>query len=63
MERITEEQVHVIRLDVHGEHYVFMYTKSHRRDMLRQLTRWALDPELAFNFYDAARLSHEIRNW
>lgn len=61
--RIMDDEVHVLRLDKNGEHYVFVYTAEHRRDMLRQLTRWAKNPDLSFGWYDAARLSHEIRNW
>jgi trehalose utilization protein len=60
---LTESQVHVLRLDKGHEHYLFMYTKEHVRDVLRMLAHWAGNPDLSFNWYDAARLSHEIRKW
>jgi hypothetical protein len=63
MQRITEESVYVLRLDKGNEHYVFVYTKAHQRDMLYTLTRWAMDEELAFSWLDACRIATEIRNW
>jgi hypothetical protein len=63
MELVTEEQVHAIRLDVHGEHYVFVYTKRFKHHVLFRLTEWAMNPELSFSWYDAARVSGYIRNW
>ena len=50
-------------LDRDGEHFVLMYDKRHRREALDRLGDWADNPELSFSWYDAARLSHEVRNW
>ena len=63
MERITEAQVHVLRLDKGNERYVFMYTKDHKTEVLHTLVRWAMDRELTFNWLDACRLATKIRNW
>jgi hypothetical protein len=60
---LTEQQVHVIRLDKGVEHYVFLYDKHHIKEVLLQLSRWAMNPELTLNWFDAARLSHEVRNF
>lgn len=62
MKRFTEEEVHVIRLDKGDEHYVCMYDKRHTREMLHRLSQWATNPNLSFSWYDAARLSHEVRS-
>ena len=63
MNRMTEPPVHVIRLDAHNEHYVVMYDERHRSKVLLRLAQWASNTELAFTWYDAARLSQEVRNW
>ena len=58
--KVTDE-VHVVCLEKDCEHYVLMYTAPHTRDVLHRLSEWANNPELSFGWYDAARLSHEVR--
>lgn len=54
-------EVNVLALVKGTERYVFLYTDNHRADTLRTLGRYASDPELSFNWYDAALLSQKIR--
>jgi len=63
MERITDEEVRILRLDKGNERYIFVYTKDHKTDMLHTLCRWATNQELSFSWYDAVRLATKIRNW
>jgi len=63
MNRLVELQVRVMRLDKGGEQFIFIYTNEHLKELLQTLTRWAMDEELAFTWYDAARLSKEVREW
>ncbi|MEQ8836814.1 MAG: hypothetical protein RID07_08420 [Lacipirellulaceae bacterium] len=44
------------------ERYVFLYEDSQRAKTLRTLGRFASNPELSFNWYDAAVLSQKLRN-
>lgn len=59
----AEPKVFTLLLDKDGERYIVMYDARHRRDALNRLAEWASSPELSFSFYDAARLSHEVRTW
>jgi hypothetical protein len=43
------------------ESYVFLYTHKTRAAMLRTFGRFAKDPGLSFNWYDAAVLSQRVR--
>ncbi len=43
------------------ERYVFMFDDDTRAETLRTLGRYASDPELSFNWYDAAVLSQKVR--
>lgn len=43
------------------ERYVFLYTDSRRKDIMRAIARFALNPDLAFTWYDAAVLTQKIR--
>lgn len=45
-----------------SERYVIIFPDTRRADALRQLGRWAVEPELSFTWYDAATLSQRIRN-
>jgi hypothetical protein len=59
----VESQVHVLRLQKGREHFVFIYDRDHVSDVLHTLSRWASTPDIDLSWYDAARLSHEVRNW
>lgn len=44
-----------------NEQFIVMYTSMTKADALRQLGRWAANPELIFTWYDAAVVSQKIR--
>lgn len=47
---------------VRGQHeYILVYTDRTRHDALRTIGRWASDPEMTFNWNDAARMSVAIQ--
>jgi len=52
--------VSVIALVKGDERYVFMYDDENRREIRRQLGRFAANPELSFTWYDAAVMSQKI---
>ncbi len=43
------------------ERYVFLYDDQSRVETLRVLGQYASNPDLSFTWYDAARLSQQIR--
>ena len=53
--------LNVIALVKCAERYIFIYTDENRVEVLRQLGRFAMNPELSLNWYDAAVLSQRIR--
>lgn len=59
--KLTEEEVHILTLQKGREYYIFMFTPETRLRIIQTLGEWASNPELAFNWYDAARLSRELR--
>ena len=44
------------------EHFVFVFDPKRRTELLRLLGRYAADPSMSFNWYDAAVLSQKIRD-
>jgi len=54
-------EVNVLALVRGEEQYIFIFDPARRTDLLRLLGRYAADPELSFNWFDAAVLSHKIR--
>lgn len=58
---VKEPPVFVIRLDKGPDHYVFMYTRDRRSEMVRQMGKWARDPELSFSTTDMRRIAAELR--
>ena len=50
-----------ITLTKPGEAFMFFYDTQTIAEVLRVIGRYASDPELSLNWYDAAKLSHEIR--
>ena len=65
MNRITNIRngngINVVALVKGSEKYIFLYDDDHRSECLRALGRAATNRELAFDWYDAARLSQAIR--
>jgi hypothetical protein len=61
MNRVQENALHCVCLCKGRERYVVLFDEPGRREALRTLGRWASNHELSFTWYDAARLSKEIR--
>lgn len=55
------EDINVLALVKGKERYVFLFEDSQRAEALRTLGRFASNPDLSFNWYDAAVLSQKIR--
>ena len=60
MNRFLADRIYVI-VEKPGEKYVFTYDDESRPEMLRTLGRYASNPDLSFNWYDAALVSQKIR--
>jgi hypothetical protein len=58
--RLTTNDVYVTALYKGPERYVLLYTAATRAEALRQLARWASEPELSFTFYDAQVLAGKM---
>ena len=54
-------ELNVLGLVKGSERYVFLFDEANRSECLRRLGKFASDPELSFNWYDAALLSNRIR--
>lgn len=59
---MNDDDINVLALVKGKERYVFLYEDSQRAQALRTLGRFASNPELSFNWYDAAVLSQKLRN-
>lgn len=55
------EDINILALVKGLERYVFLFDDKSRGDTLRVLGRFASNPDLSFTWFDAARLSQEIR--
>lgn len=55
------EDINVLALVKGEERYIFLYDDAHRSAALRQLGRFASNPELSFTWFDAAVLSQKVR--
>lgn len=56
-----DQEINVLALVKGEERYVFIYDDGNRAETIRHMGRYASNPELAFNWYDAAVLSQKIR--
>ncbi len=56
-----ETEVNVLALVKGEEKFIFLFDDENRDETLRQLARFAANPELDFTWYDAAMLSRKIR--
>lgn len=56
-----DDDINVLALVKGEERYVFLYDDGSRSETLRQLGRYAANPQLNFTWYDAAVLSQKIR--
>ena len=55
------EEMNMLALVKGEEKYVFLFSDKNRSETLRQLGKYASDPDLSFTWYDAAVLSQKIR--
>jgi hypothetical protein len=55
------QDINVIALVKGEERYVFLFNDETRAETLRTLGRYASNPEMSFNWYDAAVLSQKVR--
>lgn len=56
-----DQDLNVLLLQKGKERYLFAYTADHSEETLRTLGRFASNPELSFNWDDAAVLSQRVR--
>lgn len=61
MNRLSADS-HITLLVKGAERYVLLYDRATCADALRQLGRWASNPELGFNWHDAAVMSCAVRD-
>lgn len=59
--QIVSEEMNMLALVKGEEKYVFLFDEKNRSQTLRQLGKYASDPDLSFTWYDAAVLSQKIR--
>lgn len=57
----VNQEINVLALVKGEERYVFIYSDEKRGETMRTLGRYASNPDLSFNWYDAAVLSQKIR--
>ena len=57
-----DKEINVLALVKGEERFIFLFDDVNRDETLRQLARFAADPELDFSWYDAAMLSRKIRD-
>ena len=57
-----DREINVLALVKGEERFIFLFDDINRDDTLRQLARFAADPDLDFTWYDAAMLSRKIRD-
>ncbi len=61
MDRMDTE-INVLALVKGDEKFLFLFDDRNRDETLRQLARFAANPEIDFSWYDAAMLSRKIRD-
>ncbi|QEF97534.1 hypothetical protein Mal15_15740 [Stieleria maiorica] len=57
-----DKEINVLALVKGDEKFIFMFDDANRDQTLRQLARFAANPDLDFSWYDAAMLSRKIRD-
>lgn len=57
-----DAEINVLALVKGEERFIFLFDDDNRDETLRQLARFAADPEIDFSWYDAAMLSRKIRD-
>ena len=57
-----DTDINVLALVKGEERFIFLFDDTNRDETLRQLARFAANPDLDFSWYDAAMLSRKIRD-
>ena len=57
---IVSDEMNMLALVKGEEKYIFLFDEKNRSETLRQLGKYASDPDLSFTWYDAAVLSQRI---
>lgn len=57
---INQSDLNVLALVKGDERYVFIFDDEHKAEALRVFGRFATNPELSFNWYDAAVMSQRL---
>jgi hypothetical protein len=57
--RLTDTSV--LTLNAHGEVWMLLYREDQKPEALQTLGRWASDPRLSFDWFDACALSLRVR--
>ncbi len=57
-----DREINVLALVKGEERFIFLFDDQNRYETLRQLARFAANPEVDFSWYDAAMLSRKIRD-
>ena len=55
------KDIQVLALVKGEERYLFLYNDATKSEVLRTLGKFASNPELSFNWYDAAVLGQKVR--
>ncbi|QDT58610.1 hypothetical protein SV7mr_11030 [Stieleria bergensis] len=58
---MMDNEINVLAMVKDGEKFIFMFDDANRDETLRQLARYAANPDLNFSWHDAAMLSRRIR--
>lgn len=54
-------EVNVLALLNGAERYVFVYDEASRPELIDTFRQWAADPQLGFNWFDAALMTEKAR--
>jgi hypothetical protein len=58
---MTPPTKHRLDLERGGHIFVFVFDKTNWKELLRYVGRMAMDPELTFNWHDAAWVGLQVR--
>lgn len=53
--------VNIVLLDKGDEHFIYMFSDANKAGILQMLGGQAMDPQLNFDWQDAAQVSRQIR--
>ena len=56
------DDINLLILIKNEDKYIFIFEDHQAKEVLRTLGKFAANPELNFNWHDAAKLSRAVRN-